>query len=217
MPRSVARGLVLIAAAFASSAAFRLPSPLERPGHDSAGALSRRQLLGSLSSAALLAASLPLQARAEGGNCKLECFRECDTLAPGNQDYCTSQCDTYCDSLGPNEFDELKKKEQSSTDAGGNGGSRAPPKDCSVYQSADARDACESEKSIAATKTAAGQNLGLFGDSGVTYSNGVEDLFATAFGAKRQNKDINKADIGDFTSEVSTAAKAAILGGTRAQ
>lgn len=53
------------------------------------------------------------------------------------------------------------------------------------------------------------KDLGIFGDSGVSYSKGVEDFFATAFGATRQSKNVNKANVGEFASDVFTAAKAA--------
>ena len=54
-------------------------------------------------------------------------------------------------------------------------------------------------------------NNGIFGDSGVSYSKGVEDLFATAFGATRQNKNV-RGDVGGFASDIGSAAEAAIFG-----
>ena len=30
-------------------------------------------------------------------NCKAECFKECNMVAPGNKQYCATQCDSYCD------------------------------------------------------------------------------------------------------------------------
>jgi hypothetical protein len=54
---------------------------------------------------------------------------------------------------------------------------------------------------------------GIFGDSGVAYSRGAEDFFATAFGATRQSKDVRKANAGEFAGEVGNAFKAAITGG----
>ena len=50
------------------------------------------------------------------------------------------------------------------------------------------------------------------GDSGVGYSKGFEDLFATAFGAKRQSKKINEANVGEFASEVGEAFRTAVSG-----
>jgi hypothetical protein len=55
-------------------------------------------------------------------------------------------------------------------------------------------------------------NNGIFGDSGVAYSKGVEDLFATAFGATRQNKNVKEADLGAFAADIGDAARAALLG-----
>ena len=52
----------------------------------------------------------------------------------------------------------------------------------------------------------------MFGDSGITYSKGVEDLFSVAFGATRQSKDPTKADVGGFTDDVARAAVKAISG-----
>ena len=52
--------------------------------------------------AALLAVGPSVPALAEagaGGSCKIDCFKECNIVAPGNKDYCTRQCDTYCDEL----------------------------------------------------------------------------------------------------------------------
>ena len=122
--------------------------------------------------------------------CKLECFRECNNLAPGNQGYCTTQCDTYCDSLPTEKTgkgDVLRSDADSATASVKLGGSE--------------------EREAAA---AGALNNGIFGDSGVSYSSGVEDLFATVFGAKRQAKNVNEADIGGFASDIGSAAKAAI-------
>ena len=65
---------------------------------------------------------------------------------------------------------------------------------------------------LAAAKGDLSKNLGIFGDSGVEYSNGVEDFFATIFGAKQQNTNINKADIGAFTDDIAKAGQAAFFG-----
>ena len=57
-------------------------------------------------------------------------------------------------------------------------------------------------------------NNGIFGDSGaVSYSKGIEDLLATTFGATRQAKPLNQAEVGSFVSDISDAAKAAIKQG----
>ena len=50
------------------------------------------------------------------------------------------------------------------------------------------------------------KSLGMFGDSGVSYGNGLENLLATTFGATRQGKNVNKADVGAFTSDIAAAA-----------
>jgi len=73
-------------------------------------------------------------------------------------------------------------------------------------------DVLRSDPSDATQKNDLNKDLGIFGDSGVSYSKGVEDFFATAFGATRQSKNVNKADVGDFASDVLSAAKAAAVG-----
>ena len=71
---------------------------------------------------------------------------------------------------------------------------------------------------VAASKAAAAEsgggkqlNNGIFGlgvgaDQGVSYSAGVEDLLASAFGATRQAKPVSEADVGAYASEVGAAA-----------
>ena len=93
----------------------------------------------------------------------------------------------------------------------------APGKDCkAAYKTKATIDYCEGQKEKEVQNQIAalnGKNLGIFGDSGaVSYGSGVEDLLATAFGAKRQNKPIGEANIGEFASEVGEAAKTAVLG-----
>ena len=86
-------------------------------------------------------------------------------------------------------------------------------KDCKEqYKTKAAVDYCETQKEEGKMAAVRGKDLGIFGDSGVSYSSGIEDLFATAFGAKRQNKPVGEADFGGFASEVGEAAKAAVLG-----
>ena len=53
---------------------------------------------------------------------------------------------------------------------------------------------------------------GIFGDSGVTYSKGVEDLLASAFGATRQAKPLKDANVDEYAGELADKAKAAIFG-----
>ena len=93
-------------------------------------------------------------------------------------------------------------------------------KDCSMYKTDKAKAYCASQNQKAAASASAAakpmtgleMNNGIFGDSGVSYSKGVEDLFATAFGATRQNKNVREADVGGFASDIGSAAKAAIFG-----
>ena len=85
-------------------------------------------------------------------------------------------------------------------------------RDCSTYKTKAAVEYCENQKAESQLAAVRGKDLGIFGDSGVAYSSGIEDLFATAFGAKRQNKPVGEADFGGFASEVGEAAKKAVLG-----
>ena len=121
--------------------------------------------------------------------CSADCFRECEVIAPGNGGYCASQCESHCPSLGPDGYDPEKRSEKTPTS--------------------------QAELPSDVPRVTA-QNNGIFGDSGISYSKGTEDLFATVFGAKRQSKDLDKADVGSFASEVGEAARVAILGGERA-
>ena len=43
----------------------------------------------------------------------------------------------------------------------------------------------------------------------------AQDLLATIFGAKRQNVNVNEADVSAYTSEIAEAAKAAITGAAK--
>jgi len=56
-------------------------------------------------------------------------------------------------------------------------------------------------------------NNGIFGDSGVSYSKGVEDLLSSAFGATRQSKPLQEADVDAYTGEIFQKATKAFLGG----
>merc|ERR1719199_1755844 len=97
---SVSRRSACVAILVAAHAnALRLPAKATVPIAEGV-----RQSLAGLSCAALIALGTPYAALAEDAPltpaaCKLECFRECDNLAPGNKGYCTTQCDMYCDSL----------------------------------------------------------------------------------------------------------------------
>jgi hypothetical protein len=86
------------------------------------------------------------------------------------------------------------------------------------YSTDKARAYCVADKTKKVTKADAApssslqMNNGIFGDSGVSYSKNVEDLFGTVFGATRQNKDVRKADVGAYASDISNAAKDALFG-----
>ena len=45
------------------------------------------------------------------------------------------------------------------------------------------------------------------------YAVGVEDLLATAFGAKSQAKPVSEADVDSFTGDIAKAAGKALFGG----
>jgi hypothetical protein len=117
-----------------------------------------RKLAASSVAAAMIAAQVPMGIvlAAEPANCNVDCFRECDALAPGNKQYCKTQCDAYC--VSP----EVKGMD----------------------------DVLRSDPSEPTSSPSSKMNNGIFGDSGVSYSKGVEDLLATAFGAKRQAKPV---------------------------
>ena len=143
--------------------------------------------------------------------CDQACFKECNAIAPGNEAYCRDQCNTYCAEQGPTGASDVLRSDVTA-------GSAAS--DCSRYQTEKAKAYCASQNqkaaagASAAAKPATGleMNNGIFGDSGVSYSKGVEDLFANAFGATRQSKDVKEADVGAFASDIGSAAKAALFG-----
>eukprot|EP00316_Scyphosphaera_apsteinii_P017661 CAMPEP_0119302534 /NCGR_PEP_ID=MMETSP1333-20130426/4118_1 /TAXON_ID=418940 /ORGANISM="Scyphosphaera apsteinii, Strain RCC1455" /LENGTH=198 /DNA_ID=CAMNT_0007304917 /DNA_START=36 /DNA_END=632 /DNA_ORIENTATION=+ len=130
--------------------------------------------------------------------CSLECNKECNIVAPGNKGYCESNCKEFCESQLPM--------------AGDTG---AASKDCSGYKTDKAQAYCATQntKALMAAETTVGKDLGIFGDSGISYSKGVEELFATAFGATRQNQNVNKANVGAFASDIASAAVSAASGG----
>jgi len=168
-----------------------------------------QQLLATVGSAVLISTvavvppSFAEQAPMTTPECKLECKKECNALAPGNEGYCGGQCDDFCDNLAP----------AASTSAG-MGAQAEAAKDCSGYKTDKAKEYCEAQNVKALTPVKPGRDdLGIFGDSGVAYSKGVEDLFATAFGATRQNQNVKDADVGAFASDIGSAAVKAITGG----
>ena len=144
------------------------------------------------------------------------CFRECDALVPGNAGYCRKQCDDYCaagnsavpsdagNSAVPSDAEDLTAEIRASCEK--------------RYETDKARAYCVADKTKklkkadAAPSSSLQMNNGIFGDSGVSYSKNVEDLFGTVFGATRQGRNVNKADVGGYASDISNAAKDALFG-----
>ena len=191
--------LLVLAAAVSALRIPHLPQPAAAAA---AAVVSCAVAFGPAPHAALAATATP-----EGVPCDKACFKECNAIAPGNEGYCKSQCDSYCADAGPVGAADVLRTDVTAA---------APTKDCSVYKTEKAKGYCEgqNQKAVADAlpKTGLEMNNGIFGDSGVSYSKGVEDLFATAFGATRQNKNIKEADVGAFATDIGDAARAAILG-----
>jgi len=191
--------LVASACAFTPSAERAL-----FPRRDIDGLAVAKQLL-AVGGAVLISSAAPVLAADEvmtTPQCKLECNKECNAAAPGNKDYCATNCDDYCESFNPGSAALAIASDTKPV---------AAAKDCSKYKSKEALQWCDeqNEKALAPVKPG-GTDLGAFGDLGVTYSKGVEDLFATAFGATRQNKNVKEADVGAFAGDIGTAALKAI-------
>ena len=163
---SMARTSLLLAAALSDAAALRLPPRFVE---------SSRQHAAALACVATLAMT-PIQP-AMANSCQLDCFRECNKVAPGSGAYCTSQCDTYCEEVGDSYQSDVVRGEATPAPAVADG------KDCGKqFKTEAAVKYCEGQK-VAAAKAAQpydplAMNNGIFGDSGVTYSKGVEDLLA---------------------------------------
>ena len=202
---------LLLGTVLAAAAALRPPTPaLGRAAHADVACSSRTRRL--LLPAALAAALLPpMDANAAedaaAGDCLSDCVRECNIVAPGNVGYCETQCDTYCKDVGPTGTGDVLRTDVTESYS-----------DCTRYKTDAARAYCEKKgkKAVAAAPSAPSSlqmNNGIFGDSGVVYSKGVEDLLASAFGATRQAKPLNEANVDAFAGEVFDKAKAAILGG----
>ena len=116
--------------------------------------LTRRSLLPAAAAAIFSGPLSTLPARAadpQSGDCKADCFRECNAVAPGNDGYCKDQCDTYCaDNPGYGKSDVVR---QDLSEAGGAGG--AAPKQlvsnsgrsCDSYKSEAGRNYCLKEAS----------------------------------------------------------------------
>jgi hypothetical protein len=81
-----------------------------------------------------------------------------------------------------------------------------------AYCESQCQEFCSNNEVGAPPPTSAGKTGGIFGDSGVSYSNDVEDLLATAFGAKRQSKNVRDADVEGYAADVGNALTKAVAG-----
>ena len=155
------------------AAALRLPHATQ--GATSLQVAAQRQVAAAALSLSLVLGGGMLQspAFAEGGpTCNADCFRECDAVAPGNQGYCKTQCDDYCASVGPTGADDVLRSDVTAAPAVP---VAAPSKDCSGFKTDKAKAYCESQNvKTTAPKSSLQMNNGIFGDSGVSYSSGVE-------------------------------------------
>ena len=189
----------LLAAFLGAAAALRAPLPKADAGA-ACSSPTRRLLVPAALAAVLLPSQAARAADAAAGDCLTDCNRECNLVAPGNQGYCATQCADYCkDNPMGGQSDVL----------------RADVSECNSYKTAQAKEYCQKQVTKAATPPNPmnlQMNNGIFGDSGVAYSKGVEDLFASAFGATRQNKSLKDANVDEFAGEVTEKAKAAFFG-----
>lgn len=81
---------------------LQLPS-LQRAVTVAGGSLLRQAAILSCSTllaTAHLSPALAATAATSAPPCALECFRECNVVAPGNKEYCSRQCDSYCAEVG---------------------------------------------------------------------------------------------------------------------
>ena len=94
-------------------------------------------------------------------------------MAPGSGAYCTSSCDTYCEEVGSDYQGDVVR------------GEATPAADgkCDAYKTDAAKKYCGEQAASAAKASKAADdasplamNNGIFGDSGVVYSKGLEDL-----------------------------------------
>ena len=101
-------------------------------------------------------------------------------MAPGSGAYCTSSCDTYCADVGDDYQRDVVRGEATPA--------AVDTSKCDVYKTDAAKKYCgeqavstaKKSKAAAAAEDASplSMNNGIFGDSGVTYSKGVEELCA---------------------------------------
>jgi hypothetical protein len=137
-----------------------------------------------------------------------DCVRECNLVAPGNVGYCQAQCTSYCEDVGAayGKSDVLRGDASTLKSESG--------RDCSSYKTDAAKAYCQKSAVAAAAPPPSpmSMNNGIFGDSGVSYSKGLEDLLASAFGATRQAQPRNEANVDAYAGEIYEKAKAAIGG-----
>ena len=131
-------------------------------------------------------------------------------MAPGSGAYCTSSCDTYCAEVGDDYQKDVVRGEATPA---------ADTSKCDAYKTEAAKKYCGEQAASAAKAARAADdasplamNNGIFGDSGVTYSKGLEELFGVVFGANRQNQDVSKANVEEFGGDIAAAAKKAFVG-----
>merc|ERR1719201_2296862 len=192
----------------AATLGLHLQPPAACPPADIAPVTRRGALLAGLATVSV--GLMPVNAVEPTKECLSGCFKECNAITKSGA-YCSEQCDSYCSEEGATGTNDVLRSDVTAAAA------PAAAKDCSTYKTDQAKAWCASQnKKTLAERSPVNdlsKNLGIFGDLGVTYSSGLEDLFATAFGAKRQNHPVNSADIGSFASEIGQAAKAAVEGG----
>ena len=181
--------------------------------------------------AATLCITLATTAPALAG-CELDCFKECNKVVPGSGAYCTSTCSSYCEEQAALPAEEQDGLMQAGAAAAPAATQAQVQEECNKKYKTDAAiEFCvkDAQKAAVAAKQKVGfddagnaraqnvgKDMGIFGDSGVTYGKGLEDLFATAFGATRQTKP-NEVNVDSFKSEIFEAAKRAADPAAQAQ
>ena len=140
-------------------------------------------------------------------------------MAPGSGAYCTSQCDSYCEEVGGDYQGDVVRGEATPGAGAQAASAQAASGKCDAYKTEAAKKYCGEQAASAAKAARAADdasplamNNGIFGDSGVTYSKGLEELFGVVFGANRQNQDVSKANVEEFGGDIAAAAKKAFVG-----
>lgn len=187
---------------------------------------SRRELLHG-AAAALLAttAGVPsVWAAGKKPETKAECISECNQAcisAAGeiNKDYCTQTCDSFCADFGTPSFDQADSEFATSGYVGGasaDPGARAKDDDagCSRYQTPKAKAYClkKSREAKALANFEMDQFAPRVAPEGALFEGfggkKLDDLLATFFGATRQGRSVDKADVKGFAKEFSEKWKA---------